>query len=1064
MSAALALLLALSPAGQVFADDEQPSDEASSAASEEQVYEESPEDPQPQEDEAQAPLTLTAIRRSVEAAVEKSEEEQFLDKYPELREVGDYVFEGDTVPCSENDPSYHKYIQGMMEALEGGNELGGQLTSMAGIRLLTSAVDGADKLVHQARFKDLPKTYGADVSYFQGAIDWEKVKASGISFAILRAGYRGYGKAGTLVLDDRFLEYLAGAKKAGLEVGVYFYTQAITVAEAREEADFVYKYIKNYKLELPVYSDMETVTGAVGRLDSAGLTRAQKTDIIEAFCERIKSYGYTAGVYSNPQWLTYYLDAARLQAKYPLWLANYTTETKYAGNFEIWQYGYGYVNGVTNIYTDLNVRYHFVTTPDAPTDFKASSITNKATLTWKAVSDCDGYEVFMRTPGGITTSVTKVTSPTASVSLSNVRCTYYVKAYNTSQNTTVYSEPSAEISLASYSPLALRVTSRTDSTLTVSWDKIGVSANYELYKAENGSTTYTKVGSTTGSSLTVTGLKPATVYKFKVRAMTKSGTSYSVARPYTNEYTFGTMGEKITNLKFVTKDANSITFQWKKTSSNCVGYQILKYNASTGKYAAAGTTNQTSYTLTGLSQGTAYKLQVRSYYKNGSETIYGIASNELNCATKCAAPTGCKVTAATDSSYTLSWNAPYGATGYMIYAAAYGSKPVKLAETSDTTYTVTGLDKGVYSVYIRPYIKCGNTRYYGISSSYLYPVCGAKAAALSSSAVTDASVALSWNIPEFTQSTEVYYYNTTSKAWVRKVTLGPAGKSYTVTGMEPSTSYQFKVKTIFKGGSSLYSNVVTAKTLQADKPLTAPTGIKATTATNSTVTIIWNKVDSAVKYKLYILNETTGKYTLRGYTTGTKFTFSGLKQGKLYSMRVYSVSGTGSMKASATYQITPKPVAPKLTVSSKTETTVTLKWSPAALCSKYYIYKLDPLNNEYVKIATTSSTSYTVKGLYKGSRNIFKIKAVAVTNAANFNSLFSSQLSVLTNGVSYYKACSSSCQTLYQGFVQSGITLSYAMQEKIAIANAIAGYEGTAAQNTSMLQTLKNGNLIVAQF
>ncbi len=137
-----------------------------------------------------------------------------------------------------------------------------------------------------------------------------------MEFVIIRVGYRGYGSAGTLVEDPKFKTYLDGATKAGLKVGVYFYTQAITTAEAKAEAKFVLDRIKGYSLQMPVYYDIESVDYDTGRLDSAGLSKAQKTALCTAFCDTIIKSGYSAGVYANYTWLNYYIDGAGLGKKF----------------------------------------------------------------------------------------------------------------------------------------------------------------------------------------------------------------------------------------------------------------------------------------------------------------------------------------------------------------------------------------------------------------------------------------------------------------------------------------------------------------------------------------------------------------------------------------------------------------------------------------------------------------------------------------------------------------------------------------------------------------------------
>ena len=994
----------------------------------------------------------------------RAEEEEFIENSPELKELGEYVPEGDTLPCSENDPSYHKYVKRLMDGFSEGEELAAPLTSMSlRMRLPVSLLYGADKLVHQDRFADCPKSYGIDVCYFQGKIDWNKVKAQGVSFCILRAGYRGYGSAGTLVLDDKFLEYLKGAKAAGLEVGVYFYTQAITVAEAKEEADFVYKYIKGYDLELPVYFDMETVENAVGRLDSAGLTVKQKTDIVEAFCDRIAEHGYRPGVYSNPQWMTYYLDAKRLQAKYPLWLANYTTNTKFTGNFDIWQYAAGAVEGVSSPLADLNVRYHLDPKPDTPANFgTAAEVSDSVTLRWDAVTGAEGYEIFKQSYGGVVTSLGTQKKLTFNVSLSASTNFYYVMSYITVRGEKKYSDPTPELALSKFMPTSFKCSARTTTSLTLSWTGVENAAFYDICMLDPDTGSYSDAGSTSDTSIKITGLSPATSYTFKIRAIIKTDSGVSYQR-FSPESRFGTQDSKITGVKFVTKTANTISIKWDPSANSVAGYEVLRYDGNKKKYVSAGMTNLTEFTVSGLTEGTAYYLKVRSYYKTVDELVRGAASDALNCATKCAAPTNVSVTSAS-TGYTVSWSAPAGANGYMIYAAPYGSTPVKLEETDALKYTVSGLAKGVYSVYVRPYIKCGNTRYYGVSSPTLTAVCGKTAPGVTVSSPTHTSLTASWKAVPFASGYEAYLLDKSTNTYIRKATLSSTAVKYVFSGLKDGTSYYMKIRALFPDGTYKNSAAAAGTTITSPKTTEAPANIKATTATDTTVTVVWDKAANARSYRAYLYNESTGTYKLKALMSGTTYTYTGLTSGKLYKIRIYSVGTDGTTKGSAVYNITPKPVAPKLGLSSKTETSATLKWDAAPLCSKYYIYLLDPLENTFKKIATTTSTSYTVKGLNVGTRNIFKIKAVAVTNAANFNSLFSSQLSVLTKGIKYYAPCSDSCKTLYQAFDELGITKTYAFQEKIAVANAIKGYEGTAEQNTAMLQTLKNGKLIIPQF
>ncbi len=198
-------------------------------------------------------------------------------------------------------------------------------------------------------------TLGIDVSGHNGSIDWTAVKNSGVSYAIIRCGYRGYG-SGVLVEDSRFRSNIQGALNAGLKVGVYFFSQAVTTTEAVEEASMVLQLISGYSISLPVYIDVEySNTSHDGRADSLGVS--DRTAIVKAFCQTIANSGYTAGIYANKTWLTSYLDMSQLSS-YRVWLAQYASTPTYSGSYHMWQYtSSGSISGISGN-VDLNLWYY----------------------------------------------------------------------------------------------------------------------------------------------------------------------------------------------------------------------------------------------------------------------------------------------------------------------------------------------------------------------------------------------------------------------------------------------------------------------------------------------------------------------------------------------------------------------------------------------------------------------------------------------------------------------------------------------------------------------------------
>lgn len=179
-----------------------------------------------------------------------------------------------------------------------------------------------------------PYMMGIDVSTYQGEIDWEKVRDAGVEFVIIRAGGRGWGQEGKLYKDKRAQKYYEGAKAVGLMVGTYFFSQAITVEEAREEARYTLEIVKDWELDMPIVYDWEYVskTARTADLDARGVT-----DCTIAFCEEIKAAGKQPMVYSNPSQTMNKLFLREL-TQYPFWLAMYDAPMRFPYAIDMWQY------------------------------------------------------------------------------------------------------------------------------------------------------------------------------------------------------------------------------------------------------------------------------------------------------------------------------------------------------------------------------------------------------------------------------------------------------------------------------------------------------------------------------------------------------------------------------------------------------------------------------------------------------------------------------------------------------------------------------------------------------
>lgn len=193
---------------------------------------------------------------------------------------------------------------------------------------------------------------GIDVSVFQGDIDWDAVKNDGVDFVMLRVGYRGYGEKGIMGEDANFRKNYDGAKKAGLKVGVYFFSQAVNEEEAREEARFVLDAVKDLTLDYPVAYDWEFVSNDEARTN--GMTSETITACAKAFCGVVSDGGYTPLIYFNCE--TGYFNYELSEVKdIGFWLAEYYDAPSFYYNYKMWQYTKtGTVDGIDGD-VDINI-------------------------------------------------------------------------------------------------------------------------------------------------------------------------------------------------------------------------------------------------------------------------------------------------------------------------------------------------------------------------------------------------------------------------------------------------------------------------------------------------------------------------------------------------------------------------------------------------------------------------------------------------------------------------------------------------------------------------------------
>ncbi len=214
------------------------------------------------------------------------------------------------------------------------------------------ALDGEQHMNYYENGENIARK-GIDVSKYQGEIDWEKVADDDVEYAFIRLGIRGYSE-GEIMEDETFEDNIKGARKNDIDVGVYFFTQATSVEEAEEEAQYVLDAIEPYKVTYPVVIDVEAVGSSNARTKE--LTKEERTEYCIAFCEKIKGAGYTPMIYGNLKTFMLLLDLEQLE-EYEKWFALYDEQVYYPYEFKVWQYtDEGKVDGI-DVNVDLNISF-----------------------------------------------------------------------------------------------------------------------------------------------------------------------------------------------------------------------------------------------------------------------------------------------------------------------------------------------------------------------------------------------------------------------------------------------------------------------------------------------------------------------------------------------------------------------------------------------------------------------------------------------------------------------------------------------------------------------------------
>ena len=452
---------------------------------------------------------------------------------------------------------------------------------------------------HNSKFKNKELVYGMDVSQHNGKINFKKAKRDGIEFVFIRVGYTGYTKSSfSLNLDKKYKTYIKDATKAGLKVGVYWYSQSTKVSEAKKEAKALLRAIKGYSITMPVVFDYEFADTKKGRLDSAKLSKTNMTANALAFLNTVSNAGYDACIYASENFLGEHLYANQISSSFKVWLANYSSKTNYKGDYEFWQHtAKGRVSGMRGN-VDINFWYK-----GENSTYLGTQVYTGAPIECGVYAAIDGKALVENVDYTLTYS-NNVNVGTAHITLNGIGEHKGLK-----QNYTFDIIPD-KVKRVKY-------ISSENTSLKLSWNSV-LGANAYVITAEsiNNFKTFTKTvyGRAEGE---IEGLIDGNEYIVTVRALGYDSKGNALSGEPSDYISTKTTGNKVSGVKVSTRAGKSITLSWYRIA-DCESYTVYQYDSALKEYKPVGKTdgNTDSLKISHLKQGLSYKFTVCANKEN----------------------------------------------------------------------------------------------------------------------------------------------------------------------------------------------------------------------------------------------------------------------------------------------------------------------------------------------------------------------------------------------------------------------------------------------------------------
>lgn len=755
-------------------------------------------------------------------------------------------------------------------------------------------------------------SHAIDVSKWNETINWNKVRQSGVDSVMIRCAYRTYDY-GRLKDDPYFETNIKGALAAGLKVGIYIFSQAITNGEAVEEAEKCLTLCEKYmdRLDLPIVMDVE-YAGSGSYLYKANLSRAKQTEICKTFCDTIKAAGYQAMIYANKSMLTDEMYPSQLTAAgYQVWLARYNTSAGYSASpYVLWQYSEnGKVSGITGK-VDVNFLYFSPQADTAPQwDGGAKQEDGQVKLSWKMVAGAEGYEIERSTDRK---SWSLIAAPDGAASLCCIDGTtipdetyyYRIRTYYTKNGEKQYGRWSDTVSVCTglMTPSLKSAQAVSGGSVKVTWSAVPGADTYLVYRREQGGSwdPETPVKKTASLSFTDKTVEAGKTYYYTVKAScTLDG------EVHYSKYSTKGIGVKVVPgtpklTSIAAPDYKSLKISWNAVTG-ADGYRVYRKTAE-GTWKIVGdhlTGNQ--YTDNSVDTGTEYTYTVSAFFLKDDQIIEGTCDEKgISGKALLDAPVIKGTSSVNYNSVKVSWGKVEGADGYRLYRRIQGGSWIVAADNLKTTScTDTGADTGTRYYYtVRAYRMVNGHRVLGaIPASVLGKAVPATPKPGTVTSVNYRNLKITWTGVSGASGYRIYRKES-GGGWKYLADVKSTARSFTdgykiITGKK----YTYTVKAYRTvNGSRIYGNYNTTGMSGKAIPSTPSVTLKSTQ--KGKVNISWSRISGATGYAIYRKSSAAGKWTyirsVSGSTTSCTVSASS-KKTYYYTVRAYRKVGSSNV-------------------------------------------------------------------------------------------------------------------------------------------------------------------------